>query len=97
MNTKYKNNVFSTLFNDPDRLRDLYCALTGADIPPDVPVIVNTLQNVLFLGQVNDISFLVGSVLVVLIEHQSTINPKATQGRPPSVCCCTSRKYTKRS
>jgi hypothetical protein len=75
MNTKYKSNVFSTLFNDSARLRELYCALTGADLPPEVPVTVNTLQNVLFLGQVNDISFLVGNVLVILIEHQSTINP----------------------
>jgi hypothetical protein len=76
--------LFSALFNDPDRLRELYCALTGADLPPDMPVIVNTLQNVLFLGQVNDISFLVGSVLVVLIEHQSAINPKATESNPRS-------------
>ena len=56
-NTKYKDSVFSYLFSDPDLLRELYCALEGVDLPPGVPVIINTLQNVLFMGINNDISF----------------------------------------
>jgi len=74
-NTKYKDSVFSFLFSDPDLLRELYCALEGVDLPPDAPVIINTLQNVLFMGINNDISFEICGKLVVLIEHQSTINP----------------------
>jgi len=74
-NTKYKDSVFSFLFSDPDLLRELYCALEGVDLPPDVPVIINTLRNVLFMGINNDISFEICGKLVVLIEHQSTINP----------------------
>ena len=75
VNTKYKASVFSLLFSAPDTLRDLYCALAGVTLPCDIPVTVNTLQNVLFMGRVNDISFEIGGKLVVLIEHQSTINP----------------------
>jgi predicted transposase/invertase (TIGR01784 family) len=77
-NSKYKDSVFSTLFKDPDRLRELYCALVGVDLPPSVPIVVNTLQNVLFVGLVNDISFFVDNKLVVLFEHQSTVNPNMT-------------------
>jgi predicted transposase/invertase (TIGR01784 family) len=74
-NNKYKNSVFTLLFSEPDLLRELYCALGGVSLPPDVPVIINTLENALFMGQYNDISFEIGGKLVVLIEHQSTINP----------------------
>jgi hypothetical protein len=74
-NAKYKDSVFSFLFSDPDVLRELYCALEGVTLPADVPVTINTLQDVLFMDRVNDISFEIGGKLVVLIEHQSTINP----------------------
>jgi hypothetical protein len=75
INAKYKDSVFSLLFNDPDQLRELYCALEGVSIPHDVPITINTLENVLFMELINDISFVIGGKLVVLIEHQSTINP----------------------
>ena len=75
VNAKYKDSLFSFLFSDPDTLRELYSALEGVSLPPDVPVIVNTLQNVLFMELINDISFEIGGKLVVLIEHQSTVNP----------------------
>ena len=74
-NSKYKNSVFSYLFSNPDALRELYCALKEVSLPHDVPVIINTLEDVLFMDLVNDISFEIGGKVVVLIEHQSTINP----------------------
>jgi predicted transposase/invertase (TIGR01784 family) len=75
VNIKYKDSVFSFLFSNPDVLRELYCALDDVTLPPDVPVTINTLQDVLFMDRVNDISFEIGGKLVILIEHQSTINP----------------------
>ena len=36
-NNKYKNSVFTLLFSDPALLRELYCALEGICLPPDVP------------------------------------------------------------
>jgi hypothetical protein len=75
INSKYKNSVFTTLFDDPALLRELYCALGGVSLPPDVPVTINTLENVLYMDFNNDISFEIGGKLVVLIEHQSTVNP----------------------
>jgi len=73
-NRKHKNSVFSFLFSNPDLLRELYSAIEGVPIPPDIPIDINTLSNVLFISQINDISFLIDNRLVVLIEHQSTIN-----------------------
>jgi len=74
-NSKFKSSVFSLLFSDPDVLRELYCAIKGVSLPDDLPVVINTLEDALFMDQVNDISFEIGGRLVVLVEHQSTINP----------------------
>ena len=75
VNRKFKNNVFTMLFDDPDLLRELYSALEGVSLPPETPVSINTLENVLYMEFNNDISFVIGGKLVVLIEHQSTLNP----------------------
>jgi hypothetical protein len=74
-NREYKNSVFSFLFSDPDTLRELYGALEGITLPPNLPITINTLEGVLFKDRMNDVSFTVGDTLVVLIEHQSSINP----------------------
>jgi len=73
-NKKFKSSVFSLLFSEPDLLRELYCALDGVSLPQDAPVSINTLEDVLFKDLINDISFEIDGKLVVLIEHQSTIN-----------------------
>jgi predicted transposase/invertase (TIGR01784 family) len=74
VNKEYKDSVFSLLFSDPDVLRELYSAIEGVELPPDISIDINTLSNVLIREQINDISFTIGDRLVVLIEHQSTIN-----------------------
>jgi len=72
-NKKHKDSVFSTLFNNPDALRELYSAIEGVTIPPDMPIDINTLTDVLIRGQINDVSFTIDNRLVVLCEHQSTL------------------------
>jgi len=73
-NKKHKDSVFSTLFSTPDVLRELYSAIEGITIPPDIPIDINTLTNVLIKDQINDVSFTIDNRLVVLCEHQSTIS-----------------------
>jgi predicted transposase/invertase (TIGR01784 family) len=75
INNRYKDSVFSFLFSEPDKLRELYEAIEGVKLPADVRININTLEGVLFRTRLNDISFEVGERLVVLIEHQSSINP----------------------
>jgi predicted transposase YdaD len=74
VNEKSKASVFSALFSKPDVLRELYCAIEGITLPPDTPIDINTLEDVLYMDQINDVSFTIDNRLVVLIEHQSTIN-----------------------
>jgi predicted transposase/invertase (TIGR01784 family) len=66
-NNKFKNSVFTMLFSDPDLLRELYCALEGVSLPHDVPVTINTLENALFMGRINDVSFEIDGRLVVKV------------------------------
>jgi hypothetical protein len=47
-NAKHKDSVFSLLFSNPDVLRELYGALEGVDLPDDMPININTLQDVLW-------------------------------------------------
>ncbi|GHV95640.1 hypothetical protein AGMMS50293_19600 [Spirochaetia bacterium] len=74
-NREYKSSVFSLLFSNPDILRELYSALEGITLPPTVSIIINTLEDAMFMKRINDLSFTIGKKLVVLIEYQSTINP----------------------
>ena len=75
VNKRYKDSVFSFLFSDPDNLRELYSAIEGAPLPPDAKIDINTLSDMLYMEQVNDLSFTIDNRLIVLIEHQSTFNP----------------------
>jgi len=58
-NRKYKDSVFTALFNDPELLRELYYALEGVNLPPGIPIHVNTLKNVLYMDFCNDISLVI--------------------------------------
>jgi hypothetical protein len=63
------------LFGEETALRGLYEALEGVALPADLPITINTLEDALFKTRINDISFEAGEKLVVILEHQSTINP----------------------
>jgi hypothetical protein len=74
VNARHKDSVFSFLFSDPDVLRELYSAISGVPLPPDAPVEINTLSDILFMDQINDVSFTVCGRQIVLYEHQSSVN-----------------------
>ena len=74
VNRNHKNSVFSVLFSTPEVLRELYSAIAGIEIAPDAIVDINTLSEALFMKQINDLSFTINDHIVILIEHQSTIN-----------------------
>ncbi len=74
-NKKVKDSVFSAYFSeDHARLVELFNALEGTDYPLDTPVEINTLTDVLWMDRVNDLSFVLNSQLLILLEHQSTRN-----------------------
>jgi hypothetical protein len=74
VNKKHKDSLFSVLFSNPEVLRELYSAISGVTITPEISIDINTLTDVLYRDQINDLSFTIDKRLVVLIEHQSTVN-----------------------
>ena len=74
INRKYKDSVFSLYLSEPERLIDVYNAVANTNYAPDTPVEINTLTDVLYKNQINDLSFVLDGQAVVMIEHQSTIN-----------------------
>jgi hypothetical protein len=74
-NREFKNSVFTLLFDDEEAIRDISGALLGKKVDPDTKIEKTTLQNVLLDGDWrNDLSFLLDDELIVLVEHQSTVN-----------------------
>ena len=73
-NRKYKDSVFTMYFNNSERLIELYNSLEGTNLPQNTPIEITTHDDALFKDRINDISFVINGELVVLIEHQSTLN-----------------------
>jgi hypothetical protein len=69
-----KDSVFTLLFGEPAHALELYNALSGANYPADTPVEMVTIKNAFIQNRVNDVAFLLGDKLIVLVEHQSTDN-----------------------
>lgn len=72
---KYRDSVFRHYFSeDKSRLLSLVNALLGTDASDPDEIEVNTLDGLFFNTVKNDISFLFRGRLLILIEHQSTLN-----------------------
>ena len=78
-NREYKDSVFVDLFSIDEKTRNkavvpLYNALHQKKITNKEKIKFVRLENVLFRKVRNDVSFIVDDKLVILLEHQSTIN-----------------------
>lgn len=62
------------LFGDRERLLRLYNAISGKNYQDPEALEINTLENAIYMGMKNDLSFLIDDRLS-LYEHQSTVNP----------------------
>ena len=72
-NQRYKDVLFRMIFKEKEDLLELYNAVNGTNYQNTEELEVNTLENVLYLGMKNDISFLIGCTMN-LYEHQSSRN-----------------------
>lgn len=70
----YKDSLFRLIFRDKKNLLQLYNALNGSEYQDENLLEITTLENVIYLGYKNDVSFLLDSALC-LVEQQSTWNP----------------------
>ena len=77
-NRKYKDSVFVDLFSEDEKAKEnflsLYNALHNTNLPLSCPVENIRLDNVMYMNIINDVSCLVDNKIIVLAEHQSTIN-----------------------
>jgi len=73
-NRSHKDSVFTRLFSEKNNLLELYSAISGKSYPESTKIEIVTLSDVLYMDQINDIAFVMEDRLIVLIEHQSSIN-----------------------
>ena len=72
---KYKDSIFSTVFSTPEAIGDLYRSLNPSVNFEDSDIKVVTLDNSLVNDYYNDLGFMVGNRLIILVEEQSTFCP----------------------
>jgi len=72
-NREVKNSAFTTYFGEPENASRLYAALVDEEVMPEDITYV-TLDGVLFVARKNDLAFTVKNRMLVISEHQSTVN-----------------------
>ena len=73
-NKQFRNSVFCSYFNDPERLLSLCNAILDTDYHDANKLNINTLDGLFFDDQKNDISCTLDNHFLVLVEHQSSVN-----------------------
>jgi len=73
-NRAHKDSMFREYFSEKEKLLNLYNAINDTNYGDVDQVKLTTLQQVIWMGRKNDISFLLVDRLIIFIEHQSTIN-----------------------
>ena len=74
-NAQYRNSVFCSYFNDPARLLSLCNAVLNKNYTNPCELEITTLEGIFFDDRKNDISCRIHDDFLVLIEHQSSVNP----------------------
>ena len=89
-NRRYKDSVFVDLFAEDEKAKEnflaLYNALHGTNLPLSCPVENIRLDNVMYMNIINDVSCLVDNKIIVLAEHQSTINENMPRAKTVPPC-----------
>ena len=78
-NRKYKDSVFVDFFSEDKTAKEnflsLYNALHGTSYQSAAILRNIRLKQVVYLSFANDVSYLVDDKIIILAEHQSTVNP----------------------
>ena len=73
-NREHKSSLFCLSFREKKDLLELYNAINGSDYQDPEKLTIYTIEDAVYMGIKNDISFLIGEMLS-LYEHQSSRNP----------------------
>ena len=74
VNKQYKDRLFKLVFKEKKDLLELYNAINDTDYNNPDDIEINTIEDVVYMGMKNDVSFLICDILN-LYEHQSTFSP----------------------
>lgn len=75
MNRRHKDSIFRALFSDKENFISLYNAIHETNLDPKCTEIKQMeIPQTLYSTYKNDVSMLIEDKIIVLIEHQSTIN-----------------------
>ncbi len=73
-NREFKSSAFTTYFGTAENAAKLYCALNHAEpVGPD-DIRFTTLEGVLYMARKNDLAFTARQKVLIIGEHQSTLN-----------------------
>jgi hypothetical protein len=73
-NRRHKDSLFRVIFKEKQALLSLYNAINQSDYQNPEELEVTTIEDILYMGMKNDVSFLIDSY-INLYEAQSTWNP----------------------
>lgn len=73
-NKKYKDRLFRLIFREKKDLLELYNAVNDSHHTNLDDLTITTIEDVVYMGMKNDLSFIVGDVMN-LYEHQGSFSP----------------------
>ncbi len=73
-NREYKSSAFTTYYSVPQNAADLYRALSKKETIQPEDIEYTTLEGVIFMARKNDLAFTAENKVLVIGEHQSTLN-----------------------
>jgi hypothetical protein len=62
-NKKYKDSMFRTIFNNPEKALELYNAVTGKNLDGGTQIEIQDLKTILLSKLRNDLSFIINGRL----------------------------------
>ena len=63
VNKKYKDRLFKLVFKEKKDLLELYNAINDTDYDNPDDIEINTIEDVVYMGMKNDVSFLICDIL----------------------------------
>jgi hypothetical protein len=70
-----KDTLFSVIFGTKEGGQQIYYAFTKKILPQGTPVTVIKLDSAVYSDKRNDIAFIIGNLIILFIEHQSSPAP----------------------
>ena len=74
-NHKVRDTLFCRYIGSGDNLLEVFNAIKGTRYTDSSQIMINTLEGSFYSGLKNDISFMLDTLIMMLIEHQTTLNP----------------------